>query len=241
MKDMIILRERVITIKAGDTFDQALQGNVLRVTKGAVPLRIQDREGQLDFTLEAGERAKFPDDINGLILSHTNGADQSFTVQVGKGVEIASAQVSGSVSITGTPTVINGGGTLTSISNTVKTADDGITYGASYKTVANMGAASSIVVFSPAANTNGAIIHVADVYSFVTSGSNPCVALISKSSAPSSITDGDVLMMFCGFNGFSASPMRMEKAIRLPAGRGLYFYSISAESNGARQVLYTLL
>jgi hypothetical protein len=98
--DEIILRERVITIKTGDTFDQALQGNVLRVTAGNVPLRVQSRDGQLDFSLNSGERAEFPSQNLGLILSHTSGADQTFTIQVGKGVNVASALVSGTVTIT---------------------------------------------------------------------------------------------------------------------------------------------
>lgn len=245
MNDMIILRERVITIKAGDTFDQNLQGNVLRVTAGLVPLRVQDRDGQMDFTLLAGERAEFPGEFPGLILSHSSGADQTFTVQVGKGVNVASALVSGVVSITGTPTVINGGGNLTSIQNTVKTYDDPVKFGASFKSVTALAAGAVETIFSPASNPNGAIVSFANLIN-----QNPTTwsyyALLAKNSAPTSNIDGDLILSpnagCIGNSGYvgTVSIAKLDRDVYIQPGKGLYIYADIALI-GLRSVLYKLL
>lgn len=243
MNEMIILRERVITIGAGDTFDQSLQGNVLRVTAGNVPLRVQDRDQQMDFTLLAGERAEFPGEFPGLILSHNSGVDQTFTIQVGKGVNVASALVSGSVSITGTPTVINGGGNLTSITNPVKAQDDGYAYGANFASIANTVANTPVTILSPASNTNGVILHRA---AFVLGLSSALCrgAFLAKSSAPASLADGDSVLtadnlIFVGswfyFSG------KLEKAVKIPAGKGVYFISEAASTIAHFSAAYSLL
>lgn len=239
MSEQIILRERTFTIKAGETFDQALHGNVLRVTAGAVPLRVQSRDGQLDFTILAGEKARFPDDNPALILSHTSGADQQFTIQVGKGVDVASALLSGSVVISGTPTVINGGGTLTSITNTVGVTDRGAEYSASLASSSALTANTPQTVVSPAANING--ILVTDCSVMATHGSNvPWPTLIAKTSAPANYTDGDVI--HCPNNGTGSFTLgTMDYPILVPAGKGLYFIDNQTEVQAYRQVKYKLL
>lgn len=236
----IILRERVIKIKAGDTFDQALQGNVMRVTAGAVPLRVQDRDGQLDFTLLAGEKAAFPSETPGLILSHTSGVDQTFTIQVGKGVDVASALLSGSVVISGTPTVINGGGVLTSITSTVKTKADPVEFGACYKSTTNALANTPDMIVSPGANVNGLIVHSASIYSY-NSGAGGIHSLIAKAgSVPLSVIDGDVILGTRGYTSGNGCSY-LDRDIKIPAGKGLYFITWATEVNASRSVLYTLL
>lgn len=247
MSEMIILRERVITIKAGDTFDQSLQGNVLRLTAGAVPLRVQDREQQMDFTLLAGERAAFEGEFPGVILSHASGVDQTFTIQVGKGVNVASALVSGTVSISGTanvsivgtPTVVNGGGTLTSIANTVKTLEDALQYGASFRSNTALVANAADTVFTPEANINGAIVHmvtanhISNVWGFG--------LLTRPTSAPTTVLDGNVLALGDAKYATSAvMTIKIDRDIWVPAGRGLYFIGTGNGTYSDRSVLYTL-
>lgn len=240
MTDMIILRERVITIKAGDTFDQSMQGNVLRVTAGMVPLRVQDRNQQMDFTLLAGERAEFTDgEFPGLILSHTSGVDQTFKIQVGKGVNVASALVSGTVTITGTPTV-----NVQSVQNTVKVLSDGFSYGACWKSRTVNAANSAVTIVSPAANIDGLIVHAVRYSSYSSYGEGKLYqALVAHTSAPSNLVTGDVILSTNNWQPSGANTsgtMNTDVPILVPAGKGLYVISNVLETDKMASILYTI-
>lgn len=118
-----------------------------------------------------------------------------------------------------------------------------IEYGASYKSVAALAANTPETVFTPATNARGAIVWVAE---FVEkAGSFTCVGskFIAHTATPAAVTDGDTVT---GVNASSHTGTEMIvagrnlKPIKIPAGKGLYFWPNVLETNSSRSVLYTL-
>lgn len=114
-------------------------------------------------------------------------------------------------------------------------------FGAVYRSTALLATNGVETIFTPAANVNGAILHLAE---FVSEGGTT-MAFVAKTSAPTFVTDGSVL---CGPSGFALNSTnrvyfgKREKAIKIPAGFGLYFFNSVQEVNVAlRSALYTLL
>jgi hypothetical protein len=114
-------------------------------------------------------------------------------------------------------------------------------FGSSYQSGALLGVGGVVTIVSPAANTNGILLHRTE---FVTEG-NTNAGFLTKTSAPTNATDGD---MVCGISGFSLNNTlrvyfgKAERTVKIPAGKGLYFYSGAAEQNFAqRAALYSLI
>lgn len=133
--------------------------------------------------------------------------------------------------------------TLGSITNTVNILEQPQVYGASFRSIANLAANTPEVVFTPAANINGAIIH--SMQFFDKNGGTICnPAYLAKTSAPTTVTDGDAILStdnyieITGSLGHSAS---LKKPIKIASGKGLYFITNALQSNANRSVLYTLL
>jgi hypothetical protein len=61
--------------------------------------------------------------------------------------------------------------------------------------------------------------------------------LIAKSSAPVSVTDGDVL----NYAGSGPGSTVIQLPIFVPAGKGLYWIANVAETGGLKAVLYSIL
>lgn len=111
---------------------------------------------------------------------------------------------------------------------------------ASFASIANLAANTPQTAVAPGANTNGLILNLATIISF--SGAPSFATLIAKTSAPSSVTDGDVLLIVQpSASTYYGTPSQINSKIRIPAGRGLYFISSAAESNGSRCCSYTIL
>ena len=100
-------------------------------------------------------------------------------------------------------------------------------------------------VFTPAANTKGAIVYLAE-YSLVASTYNEAT-LLTNSAAPTTRTDGRVLAVsrMTTINATSTGfyyQIQLQRAVYIPAGQGLYVICggiISAGVTGT--VLYSLL
>lgn len=213
MNEMIILRERVITISPGDTFDQNLQGNVLRVTAGRVPLRIRDRNQQMDFSLLAGERAEFPGEFPGLILSHGSGVDETFTIQVGKGVNVASAILSGAVTISGTPTVNIAENQF--VTNKPMEADRNFNLWGTA-----IAANSTTTLLSPGANVNGcyllrasaSVVSLSDLFTY-----------LKMENAGGTVTNYIAIGLHCG--GSKTQMFNVEQPVYIPPNMGVFYYT----------------
>ena len=117
-----------------------------------------------------------------------------------------------------------------------------IEYGASYRSTTALLANTPEVVFTPAANINGAILHSAQFYSESSTGGGNA-AFLAKVSAPLTSVDGDAILT--GSSGAIGTTRiiagGLNRGVRIPAGKGLYFISTSAEAVANRGALYTLL
>ena len=128
------------------------------------------------------------------------------------------------------------------ITGTVATLEDAMAYGASYKSSTLMAANTPDVVFLPAANINGAIIHSADF--FTGTAATLGAGYLAKIAAPINILDGDLIVSIDTVTTPAGQNMTtgwLKKPIKIAAGKGFYYLSTALEVNGLRSVLYTLL
>lgn len=115
-------------------------------------------------------------------------------------------------------------------------------YGATYKSTALLPANGTEMIFSAAANVNGAILHRAAFSSYRAAGVH--LVFIAKATAPTSGVDGDVILQ--STNGVQTASSiwsfgLLDQPVFIPAGKGLYAMSDNAESIAMRSALYTLL
>lgn len=111
---------------------------------------------------------------------------------------------------------------------------------ASWGNSAAMTANTAVTVFTPASNTNGAILLSAAMTG--ADASSVAQAFVSKSSAPANVVDGNVHLMHSTTSASQSTNLQVPKFI--PAGHGLYFItsansSVNAVSHRACQ--YKLL
>jgi hypothetical protein len=103
-----------------------------------------------------------------------------------------------------------------------------------------------LTIFTPAANTNGAIIWSAQLTDEPGAATQILETFIAKTSAPTTVGDGEIILqsqhaaMVSGGRCFAAS---LAQPQRIAAGKGLYFISSVASLAGAglRSCRYTLL
>lgn len=100
------IRNITLNIKTGQREELPLRGDGLRLVAASVPIFFKSIEGDMDFYLEQGEQALFDEKtFQRLQVWHSSGADQVITITVSEGSKFNGAKISGSVTITGTPTV----------------------------------------------------------------------------------------------------------------------------------------
>lgn len=96
-------------------------------------------------------------------------------------------------------------------------------------------------VFLPASNINGAVVLSAEGTSFNAS-SKGNYSLISKASAPTTPTDGNIVCAGVGNPGENSSSIKLSIPQFIPAGLGLYFITNTTETAGLmRGCRYRLL
>lgn len=156
----------------------------------------------------------------------------SWTAQAGKFIRLMYS--TGDRIVPTNSTTISGGVSVTQI---------GYQYVTSYKSITSLAANTPDTVFTPAQNVNGATLWRA---SFVTmSAAFPAASFIAKAAAPASVIDGDVIVSPDSFAVTAAVQIasgKLEAAIGIPAGKGLYFITATAEvaASVQRSALYTL-
>ena len=237
------LRSYKISIPPNSQETVLIQGKTLRLINSNVPINFKSEDGSLDFTLLSGDEAVFEEAIfYRFRVFHLDAAAQLIELAVGNGGRIGSAKLSGVVSVSSGTVGITGN--LTGITNTVIVDNRGTSYGASYKSNTSLVANTPEVVFTPAANINGAIIHSAMFVGGSPSAQSGCY--LAKASAPISVLDGDVILsgdVYVPFSGGSAYSGSLKLPIKIAAGKGLYFVVPITESvvPAMRSSLYTLL
>lgn len=138
-------------------------------------------------------------------------------------------RLSGNVTLTGN---------LPGITNAVAINNEGSLPGSSYKSVAQLAANTPDVIFTPGANVNGAVVYVASLSVNLSAGA--AGTILAKASAPSGITDGDVLASCSWPAAALVVATDLKNPIQIAAGKGLYRISSIAESNTFAFVLYKL-
>lgn len=166
-----------------------------------------------------------------------NAAQPGKRLRIFYGVDLDfQAGVNASITISGT---VNIGNAQAAPANF---AESGLTFGGSYKSNNALAVFTPDTVFLPAANINGAIVHLAS-FAEVCASTHAGIALIAKTSAPANLLDGDVILspdcLNSGTAGYTAGSLK--HAVKIPAGKGVYFISSRATSESMRSVLYTLL
>lgn len=135
-------------------------------------------------------------------------------------------------------------GNLT-ISGTIATLEDGMSYGASFKSVAALAVNSVETIVSPAANLNGMILHASSFLTVTGVGAVNNGSILAKTSAPTSLVDGDAILSPVNTT-YGADSQRylcaqLIKPVKIAAGKGLYFFNDIVQVAGNRNALYTLL
>lgn len=94
------LRNKKISLAAGQEYEFPLHGDAIRVVSANVPVYFKTKDGNLDFYLEKGEKANFAGvDFLNLVIYHLDAVAQNVIISIGKDADVGSALVSGSVTI----------------------------------------------------------------------------------------------------------------------------------------------
>lgn len=123
--------------------------------------------------------------------------------------------------------------------NAAQVSDRGYVYGASYSAKGNAGANTAVAIVAPGSNVNGVIVWSASLRHYA--GGAVFGALLAKTSAPASVTDGDALLSGMGNNGASNPGGQLERAVFVPAGKGIYEIFDAAQTDRLTQMKYTIL
>lgn len=123
--------------------------------------------------------------------------------------------------------------------------NQGFTYGAAFRSTANVAANTAETVFTAAANVNGAIIHSIQMIALNGSGAHQ-PTFLAKSTAPANVSDGEPILspdFLQQISGIVTAGASLKNAVKVPAGKGLFYINSAAESAGysSRSVLYTFL
>lgn len=100
------MRPYKLRIPAGEQVEIIAPGNYLRVKSAAVPVLMQSPENSEEAELDQGDAIELSP-FNRLLLSHSDAAEQTVIVYIGRGTSMVSSQVGGSVTVSGTVEVAN--------------------------------------------------------------------------------------------------------------------------------------
>lgn len=117
-------------------------------------------------------------------------------------------------------------------------------YGATYQSITNSAANVAEQIVAPGANVNGIIVWQGSLKSGGTT-TVPLAAFLAKALAPATVIDGDTIIG-CGVTsstnvtgGYTVG--HLQRPVRIPAGKGLYYISALAETHAHRFLQYTIL
>jgi hypothetical protein len=222
---------------------QALQefqfpGDVIYVDKlstGTVKFRF-DTSWQRSFPLGANSAVRgFP--FKSFFMEWDAQPGATCVIWFGYGIEI----VPPNQDITSIGTV----SAVTEITNPVGVRSVGQDYASKFSSVSNLAAAGTEQVWSAASNTNGAILHSADILIANNTGQNVPYALQAHTSAPAAFTTGDVVLQITNHSTLGAAIIqggKLQQPVAIPSGKGSWFRNggAVADVQAARSVLYTL-
>lgn len=172
-----------------------------------------------------------------LLIENTAQAGKRLRIFYGVDIDFQ-AGVNSSIAISGTVQISN------TLAQKIPMYLAGYDYGASYKSTSAMLANTPEIIFTPAANANGAILHTAAFFSIVATGNPSLMNLVAKNAAPANVLDGDIILSptAMGLGGSNWASGQLINPVKIPSGKGLYAISNIAELGAQmRSALYTLL
>lgn len=140
--------------------------------------------------------------------------------------------------LSGTVTV--NGGNLNSITQDVKTQNQGQDYNGNYKSMTPIVGNTPEMVLAPGSNTNGVLVVGCGFYGY-NSANAPLIALVAKGTPPINVTNGDVIYISDDVKGGGISCGSLKNPIKVPAGLGLYVISNITQTITYNYVLYKTL
>lgn len=96
------MRPYKLKIPPGEQVEITAPGNYLRVKSAQVPVRVMSPENSEEAELDQGDAVDLSP-FTVLMLSHSDAAEQSVTIYVGRGTRMVSSQVGGSVNVSSLP------------------------------------------------------------------------------------------------------------------------------------------
>lgn len=229
------LRDSTIKLVAGAPEDIPADGNYLRISAANYAV-IVEVGGNDVYKLNPGQDVTYPIDegFTRIRLSTLAPVDDLVTVTVGNNVKVGSVVLAGQVSIAG----------VASVSGVVDVSGD---YTIAYKVIDVSTSTNQIV--APAANVNGLILQTAEIsQSMNVSGGTGYFAFVAKAgAAPANPGDGDMILGVrqsgpdgTGVTKYIAEASLM-KAVKIPAGMGLYYVGQSTSNTGIATALVKVL
>jgi hypothetical protein len=226
------------SIAAGSALSINIAGNSFYVDQDTVNVgnaTVHFQDTNLGATsaplfVSAGFIANVP--FTQILIENTAQAGKRLRIFYGVDIDFQ-AGINASITISGTVQVNN------TTAQKIPVAQTGSDYTGSYQNAAPLAANTPEVIFTAGANVNGAIVLIASFNSY-NAAAFPFPVIIAKATAPTTVVDGDVIVtsenIISGGGGGS-----LKTPIRIPAGKGLYYITNSAETNSIRQAKYILL
>ena len=233
-----------VPFNAGESKLFAISGQYFELIDATDPIDVllSDVNGAQRGVMRSAEASFNLKDTDFATVQLYSATAQTIRFAYGTG-EAGTRRAAGAVSIVGTvPVSVTN--SLALDAATLANMKRPMAYAVGFKSGTNLAASGTEQVFAAASNVNGAIIHAAS-WSGLNAGSVVTQsALIAHTSAPGSFAAGDAIMVCKGSapaGGGIVFYGDLQNPIIVPAGKGLWFYSIAAETSAARFVNYTLL
>lgn len=195
---------------------------------GTPKIRIRSlNTGVLDAEMIPGRQIRLPEVVGGIIITNLTGAAITGKITIGAG-DVTDNSLVGTVTLDAA--------TLAALESTdVNAASIAQLLGIRPDNAIanNSGGAASAVLTAVASgtNVNGLWVTEAQIFGYNSAAAH-AIALIAKATAPANTADGQVILhagALSGQNFFA----QLNKPVFVPAGLGLHFFNVSADSGHA--------
>lgn len=229
-----------VVMGAGESRLFAMSGEYFEIIDAATPIDVvlSDFNGAQSARMNQASASFYSKGVSFGVVQITSAAAQTIRFAYGTG-ETGTRRATGSVTISGA--VALDAATLLALEqiNVRPEAATGF-----FSSMAALAVNTPETLFTPAANTNGAILLTAGFTSVELI--NFMAVFIAKNAAPAAVTDGEVIAQsttpYSSSNGYSN--LTLPSAQFIPAGKGLYFIAntaLTASANDMRSARYRLL
>lgn len=213
-----------VIFAAGESRLFQLSGNYFELIDCPTPVDVvlSDINGAQRCRMKSAEASFYSKDVDYSTIQITSAGAQTIRFAYGTG-EAGTRRSTGSVTISGNPTVILDATTLAAM---LTNARPEISSG-NFKSGTALAANTAEQIFAPGANVNGCRIltaHLSDL------NGAPAVLIAKAGAAPTSIYDGEIIAMSKHVTSGNNQNIDLQYPQTIAAGLGLYFISTQASS-----------